>query len=542
MIDSLIKLRPINSLIGERFYVPSYQRGYRWTERQVVDLLDDIWQFSTERDKDEIYCLQPVIVKDHEGQWELIDGQQRLTTIYIILSYLKKKRFQIEYETRKQSREFLENLNGEIDDTNIDFFHISSAFGFVSDWFQKIEESDADHTVEEEFSLALGKHTQVIWYQVNDDVDAIDIFTRINIGKIPLTNAELIKALFLRSNNFGDNVEEVRLKQLEIAGEWDRIEYSLQNDEFWYFLCDGATKYDTRIEFIFDLIAEKNQKHDEFYTFRHFSSQNISEANIEEHWKKIRTYFLTFEEWYNDKELYHLIGYLIAIGFKIVQIKKASLSKSKSAFRQYLKDSIRDQIKCKVSELQYGDPFVRKVLLLFNIVTLINNKQANTRFQFNRYKLENWDIEHIHSVQSEMPETKSHQIEWLKEVEKFTEDEDFKKRIAEVLKNEKQIDEATFRKLFQDIISKYGEDVEVNDISNLTLLDAKTNRGYKNAIFPIKRNIILERDREGTFIPLCTKNVFLKYYSNDLSKMSIWGKEDRTRYKESIETVLQNII
>lgn len=110
------------------------------------------------------------------------------------------------------------------------------------------------------------------------------------------------------------------------------------------------------------------------------------------------------------------------------------------------------------------------------------------------------------------------------------------------MKNEKQIDEATFRKLFQDIISKYGEDVEVNDISNLTLLDAKTNRGYKNAIFPIKRNIILERDREGTFIPLCTKNVFLKYYSNDLSKMSIWGKEDRTRYKESIETVLQNII
>ena len=224
MTENLIKLRPINSLIAEKFYVPSYQRGYRWTERQVTDLLDDIWQFSTERDKDEIYCLQPVIVKDREGQWELIDGQQRLTTIYIILSYLKKKRFQIEYETRKQSREFLENLNGEIDDTNIDFFHISSAYGFVKDWFKKIEESDADHTVEEEFSLALGKHTQVIWYQVNDDVDAIDIFTRINIGKIPLTNAELIKALFLRSNNFGDNVEEVRLKQLEIAGEWDRIE------------------------------------------------------------------------------------------------------------------------------------------------------------------------------------------------------------------------------------------------------------------------------------------------------------------------------
>ena len=91
MNNNSIALKPINSLKGKKFFVPSCQRGYRWTERQVVDLLNDIWEFSRERDKDEIYCLQPVIVKHHGDKWELIDGQQRLTTIYILLSYLKKK-------------------------------------------------------------------------------------------------------------------------------------------------------------------------------------------------------------------------------------------------------------------------------------------------------------------------------------------------------------------------------------------------------------------------------------------------------------------
>lgn len=390
--------------------------------------------------------------------------------------------------------------------------------------------------------MALGKYTQVIWYQVNEDVDAIDIFTRINIGKIPLTNAKLIKALFLRSNNFSADPERSRLKQLEIAGEWDRIEYALQNDELWYFLNDGVRKYETRIEFVFDLMAEKNQKHDEFYTFRYFNSKNINKENIDEEWKRIRTYFLTFEEWFNNNELYHLVGYLIATGSKVAQIKEASLLKSKSEFRNYLEEAIRRQIKCKISELQYGDPFVRKVLLLFNISTLINNKQSNTRFQFNRYKLENWDIEHIHSVQSKMPESKSQQIEWLKEVEKFTEDLDIKKRIADIIDNEKLNDDTLFRVIFRDVIAKYGEDNEINDISNLTLLYAKTNRGYKNAVFPIKCNTILERDRQGTFIPLCTKNVFLKYYSKDLSRMSIWGRDDRELYRKSIEETLQHIL
>ena len=42
-----IELKPINDLIGENFFVPSYQRGYRWTELEVNALLNDILEFYT---------------------------------------------------------------------------------------------------------------------------------------------------------------------------------------------------------------------------------------------------------------------------------------------------------------------------------------------------------------------------------------------------------------------------------------------------------------------------------------------------------------
>ena len=89
------------------------------------------------------------------------------------------------------------------------------------------------------------------------------MFTRLNIGKISLTNAELIKALFLNRSNFnmGDD-GYIQLRQREIASEWDNIEYALQDDEFWLFLHNLKEKgYDrpTRIDFIFDLICKQNR-------------------------------------------------------------------------------------------------------------------------------------------------------------------------------------------------------------------------------------------------------------------------------------------
>ena len=87
---------------GEKFYIPSYQRGYKWGKNEIEALLDDLWQYKPGKN-DEFYCLQPIVVRwDGEHKhWRVIDGQQRLTTIFIILQFdtsSASKSFSLDYE------------------------------------------------------------------------------------------------------------------------------------------------------------------------------------------------------------------------------------------------------------------------------------------------------------------------------------------------------------------------------------------------------------------------------------------------------------
>ena len=134
------------------------------------------------------------------------------------------------------------------------------------------------------------------------------MFIRLNIGKIPLTNAELIRALFLRSRNFRGSNE---LRQLQIAQEWDGIEKVLQADDFWYFIHKGDVSYPTRIEYLFQLITQETKpatdiSHDDYYTFiaydRRFTdvSASTSDECVTDEWLKVKRFFMTCEEWYRD--------------------------------------------------------------------------------------------------------------------------------------------------------------------------------------------------------------------------------------------------
>ncbi|RLC23815.1 MAG: DUF262 domain-containing protein, partial [Deltaproteobacteria bacterium] len=157
---------------------------------------------------------------------------------------------------------------------------------------------------------------KVIWYEADSNINSIDLFTRLNIGKIPLTNAELIKALFMNSSNFEKKQSDrIRLKQLEISTEWDRIEHALQNDMFWYFI-SGHKIITNRIELIFNLMNEEKDESDNYSTFRYFNKkfQKKSEKTIEANWIEIKNYFQRFEEWFNERGLYHKIGFLLIEG------------------------------------------------------------------------------------------------------------------------------------------------------------------------------------------------------------------------------------
>ncbi len=190
-----------------------------------------------------------------------------------------------------------------------------------------------------------------------------------------------------------------------------------------------------------------------------------------------------------------------------------------------------------LEELQYGNKKIRAILLLYNIQTMLNNKNENSHFPFHIFKRDKWDIEHITSVKDKVPDT-SYQEAWLADVKIFI-DEEAGKPLLDKISQFKIND--NFNDLYEEIVKYFKEDLdedETNDISNLALLDAETNRSYKNAVFPVKRSTIIKREKEGTFIPLGTKNTFLKYFSDYPPKVSFWTRDDREKYFEDLEKVL----
>ena len=147
----MIEQKSIRDIIDKKinFNVPAYQRGYRWDKLNVTDLLDDLLEFIQDDNSGKFYCLQPLVVKKiGVNQYNVIDGQQRLATIFIILKYLENllkeengidEIYTLSYETRKDSKDFLQNIANKTQDEsnkNIDYFYMYQAYEAVDSWFK----------------------------------------------------------------------------------------------------------------------------------------------------------------------------------------------------------------------------------------------------------------------------------------------------------------------------------------------------------------------------------------------------------------------
>ena len=655
-MSGTLELKSIAELKGMNFLIPAYQRGYRWTKLQVEDLLNDILEFSKNERTAGIYCLQPLVVVKRpvdeskiieeihkigelsevrhvlnaSEQWEVVDGQQRLTTIRIILEVLRQSQFyDIEYETRSNSADFLNKITDETSDTkakdNIDYHNIKQAVELIRDW------SDRNRKEIERFLNVLLNQTKFIWYETHED-NPKEVFTRLNIGKISLTNAELIKALLLNKSNFEtEDYGKIRLRQQEIAMEWDVIEYSLQSKDFWLFLNKPGNERPTRIDFIFDLICQEDmlqckttvneeelKTSDKLKTFRYFNhyieTQGQKEKAIQTIWGKVKDVFQTMQEWFDDMELYHYIGYLICVDNKISVndvyqewIKHAT----KSDFKEkYLLNAIRETIPYKdIENTVYeadteSDQEIKggskrnclPILLLHNLQSVINQNKALEenckygsgvfyKFPFHLYKSEGWDVEHIDSnTENQLNDIKA-QREWLLNAYSGLQGAAFKEirgNIKEFLekftgKNYEQSEDpdkqSTRNRQFEQLRGKIDSisrdkrlsQIEKNKIWNFALLDSSTNRSYGNAIFPAKRRVIIGKDQgkkflppkinengqliecqaesgQSSFIPPCTKSVFLKYYNSASSDPNTWNKEDARAYMNNIKETLKEFL
>ncbi len=552
----ILETKSVSEISG-KFFVPAYQRGYRWG-KEATRLLEDIMEIDEKSDYR--YCLQPIVVKKRsDGSYELIDGQQRLTTLFLIYKVVgkmipfAKANYTLTYEVRQRSEEYLNIISESSDESNIDFYFMKKAYLSIENWFQ--ERMKQKLTAPYDFLKLLTERVDIIWYEAGPDEDSNALFQRLNIGKIPLTSSELVKAIFLCASSKKDIRTE---RQQEIALQWDNIEKELHDDAFWYFLTNKRIlEYQTRIDLVLNLISGHFDDADKYATFFYFDEKRKTE-DLLDIWEEIQHTYLILKDWYKNHELYHLIGYLIATGKSIKEIYELSLNKTKTAFIAALKEMIKKTVDIKdrnYGELSYENTTdynaISKLLLLFNVLSTENNGEQSEWFAFDKFKSSNWSLEHIHAQQSQGMKTEAQWKEWVRlhipSVKLLNKDD---LELNDLMENSIKDDHTLKAEEFQDIRERaekiLSEDMNVgylHSISNLALLKKEDNSALNNSTFDVKRNEIVEMDKRGQFIPFCTRMVFLKYYTpSDKNSVHFWGQADREYYVDYMNRVLSDYI
>ena len=563
-MEALLEPKNVGDITGA-FYVPAYQRGYRWGAEEVDRLLTDIWE-----SEGKPYYLQPVVVKlMHDGRLELIDGQQRLTTLYLIFKFMEEHGLQsagagytLEYETRPGSQLFLQAPNAAESESNIDFHHLYVAYERIREWFEA--HGHRQQWAANKLYDYLFESVKVIWYEAPDEpeFDSISLFTRLNVGRIPLTDAELVKALILSSSR---NMPGGTDKSEQIAAQWDVFERELRTPEVWSFITARHEDEATHIGFVLDTLADQiagrpgGRHRPRYHTFEILRPEITRDP--QGLWDHVVELHSLIVGWYEDRDLFHKVGYLVAIGESFAELVDSVDGLTQSAIHDALDTRIQNRLNLtaeELSDLDYESKSRKceEALLLMNVETVRTRAESSERYSFSAHARGVWSLEHIHA-QNAQPIKRDEKIwaEWLLLHRKALLgvpdiDEDRQSMlIAEIDEMLKAIDDDhshgiglrfdALKAKVESTLTASDADDNVHSISNLALLASGDNSALSNSVFEVKRQEILRRDRDGSYIPACTRNVFLKYYTaSDAQQLHYWGVADRKAYLAAIQAAL----
>lgn len=616
------------------FCIKAYQRGYRWTEVEITQLLNDILEISNEK-----YCLQPLIVKQTEVEstkegsidsyqtyYEVIDGQQRLTTMRLILQYLHKKEFALDFTEYKIDYETLRTIDNQ---------YIEDAESTIENWFE------ANNTINLNDFAEKIKKLFFVWYEIIDKTNIDEknsnkIFKTINDNQIALTNAELFKALLLNPENIlvysPEEREKISQDINQIAFEWDRLEQDLHNNEFWSFICNTSCDDRMHLDYLFELFAackidkitnDKPSRNKNYKNCKNELAKIESKAkklnrdinrysftavqlyleylklikntplfaNIKLVWKEIKECYDKLYTWYSDYDLFHYIGYLGAVSEKrqtssivpdiILEFYKKNANEELGEVRQNAKAKIFEILKSHINYednsqkpksiyvkkhsekalnheyfTNMGSKKIGEFLLFFNIWTTTNQKSLKARFPFYNHKFSStstekeisWDIEHINARQFKIDLSKETNFNYkqfakwaLEEIAGEKLGDSFLNLLYDATESELNSEQLEqFKKEWKDFASNHNQNESGdNSIQNLALLDSTTNRSYGNSFFGEKRAKIIENDKNGKYVPIATKNVFLKYYNSSPKFDGAWDDSDKKAYMKEIDACIE---
>lgn len=521
---------------GTVFSIPDYQRGYRWTEKEVSALLDDLLAFARNGETGEAYCLQPLVLQQQKGKLWVVDGQQRLTTMAIIMRALGlASGWDIEYtvEGNRRLGELLKSSGASINDHFRD-----RAWKTVEGWIK--EDASRCECLRQVLDGDVGKRVVFLRHDLREDEDGHDAFQRLNAGKTPLTSSELIRALYMEAGNGLDSGEKA-----DIAKEWDLIESAMADESLWSIWANRRFRdVPTRMDFLFSVVADvdsEKAQQDPLLVYRTFEESALNADSrlatadrLRARWEETLRCWWWMQSCHADTEAFHLLGWLSLFTDRETRVlfreqwqtvAQCRMEKFKAILRKVVAESIGD---VDFDAIRYGED-LRKVFVLLN---MLEAERRGVRFRFDLYLKESWDVEHIASQTDNPLSDKADQEEWLRlAMSEMSAAERSTLVRCETFAQKWSCVWNTFVKA-DDVISDTNKDT----IGNLALLDAGTNRSYGNAPFPVKRRrVLLEAREHGAYIPPCTEAAFAKSYSSGAAQMRFWSETDAKAYSEAMK-------
>jgi len=241
------------------FLIPEYQRSYVWESDNIQDLLDDLWFAFINRPEDEYFLGSLVLKKTLEkkfDEYEVLDGQQRLTTFFIMMSVIRDitsnadlkeachdrifqkenrykgipERIRLIYKIRDNVESFIKSyiledkgtLKPDVktlkDSNNVSISHMANAIQTIATFFTEKSQQELEN-----FGEFLGLHPVFIYVSTESREDAFRMFTILNNRGIPLTSADILKSI-----NIGEIADEK--ERDTYAKKWEQIEGDLGED------------------------------------------------------------------------------------------------------------------------------------------------------------------------------------------------------------------------------------------------------------------------------------------------------------------------
>lgn len=580
-------------LHGKKYAIPPYQRGYKWEKEDIDKLLYDIHNFNLNEDLDLFYCLQNITLVENPFSFNVVDGQQRLTTLTIILSYLEEFQLineKLQYNVRQETEDFFKEfifrasgikeintwdellvkaqVNGKDYDYQ-DIYYIFNAYKTVQAWF------DLNSCALSSMKDKILNHVKVI-INLPKNIEEKELFENLNGKRVPLDGADLIRALIITRvakkevGEIDDTTKQnvlINEKRIKIGLSLDAMNlwWSDKNRQIYFrqFTKEAKVSDTGSISFnevlypinslykLYALAFGEGKLSMDFYEKKSTGDNFLQELQLLQR---------TLENWYNDRELYHLILFTSIFAGESFKEKETSrltfrdlyiLWKGtlRKDFIQQLKNRIaqNDVFEDLLKQVSYSDDEMQKIAFkeswfdnkLVSVSTLLDiisilSTNSNVKLPAVYFRANKEDLEHIfpQTPIGDRIKDKRKQTDILYQYLDIINKSDNTEQIN-IKEDEIDWDNLEWKESIKSRINdKINKIIPINSLGNMCVLHESVNRGYGNDFFLEKRIDIMRKSREGYFIRPHVYDAFNKIYLERQTgcintKMMInWDKSD----------------